>query len=215
MRDDDTLRVEIKFKNARLYRAIWDHSRNYHADPRNRAVYAALGPVYAFCRLHDLSSNPVYRLLNLTLHPLRQAPDRSGLVYRDICVRLAAILEQDVGYLFPIDLYERGLRPQAHEMPHRVFAPLRAAARVALPPPQEATVESAALAQHLAAAISTLTPREQTVVRLCYGLEDGEEWTMAQVGQRLGVTASRVQQIECKALRKLRHTARAIRTFLA
>lgn len=64
-------------------------------------------------------------------------------------------------------------------------------------------------------ALKTLTPREQKIIRLRFGLEDGNEYTLEEVGQNFQVTRERVRQIEAKALRKLRHPSRShrIRNF--
>lgn len=56
---------------------------------------------------------------------------------------------------------------------------------------------------------STLTPREQTVITLRYGLDSGKERTLQEVGKVIGVTRERVRQIECRAERKLRKTVQA------
>lgn len=57
--------------------------------------------------------------------------------------------------------------------------------------------------------LSTLTPREEAVLRLRFGLEDGRSRTLEEVGQRFNVTRERIRQIEAKALRKLRHPNRS------
>ena len=54
-------------------------------------------------------------------------------------------------------------------------------------------------------ALSLLSPKESRILSLRYGIEDGTEWTLEQVGQEYGVTRERIRQIEVKALRKLRH----------
>jgi RNA polymerase primary sigma factor len=57
--------------------------------------------------------------------------------------------------------------------------------------------------------LNTLTPREALVIKLRYGLTDDTEYTLAEIGRRLGISRERVRQIEDEALRKLRHPARA------
>ena len=67
------------------------------------------------------------------------------------------------------------------------------------------------LREQLLAVIDTLTPREQKVVRMRYGLDDGFPKTLEQVGQEFNVTRERIRQIEAKALRKLRNPSRSKR----
>ena len=55
----------------------------------------------------------------------------------------------------------------------------------------------------------TLTPREQRVLHLRFGLEDGRSWTLEEVGLEFSVTRERIRQIEAEALRKMRHTSRS------
>lgn len=72
-------------------------------------------------------------------------------------------------------------------------------------------VENAAqtiLKEQLMLAIDTLTPREQKVIRLRYGLDDAHPRTLEEVGKEFAVTRERIRQIEAKALRKLRHPNR-------
>ncbi|MBE5730520.1 MAG: RNA polymerase sigma factor RpoD [Clostridiales bacterium] len=65
------------------------------------------------------------------------------------------------------------------------------------------------LKEHLLAVLDTLTPREEMVLRLRYGIEDGHPRTLEEVGKEFGVTRERIRQIEAKALRKLRHPSRS------
>ncbi len=63
--------------------------------------------------------------------------------------------------------------------------------------------------------LKTLTPREEKVIKMRFGLEDGSEHTLEEVGHSFAVTRERIRQIEAKALRKLRHPSRSrnLRTF--
>ena len=73
------------------------------------------------------------------------------------------------------------------------------------------TVESALLREDLAEVLCTLSPRERDVLRLRFGMDDGRQRTLEEVGQLFGVTRERIRQIEAKALRKLRHPNRSKR----
>lgn len=72
----------------------------------------------------------------------------------------------------------------------------------------EDIVASDMLKEYIAEALRTLKSREKDVLELRYGLNDGEEKTLEEVGKDFGVTRERVRQIESKALKELRHFAR-------
>jgi RNA polymerase sigma factor (sigma-70 family) len=57
--------------------------------------------------------------------------------------------------------------------------------------------------------LDTLTPRERRVIQLRFGLIDGHQRTLEEVGKRIGVTRERIRQVETQALRKLRHPSRS------
>ena len=65
------------------------------------------------------------------------------------------------------------------------------------------------LKEQLVEVLSTLTDREQKVLRLRFGLDDGRARTLEEVGKEFNVTRERIRQIEAKALRKLRHPSRS------
>jgi RNA polymerase sigma factor, sigma-70 family len=65
------------------------------------------------------------------------------------------------------------------------------------------------LKEQLIEVLSTLTPREEKVLRLRFGIEDGRTRTLEEVGKEFNVTRERIRQIEAKALRKLRHPSRS------
>lgn len=72
------------------------------------------------------------------------------------------------------------------------------------------------LKEKIGEVLGTLTPREEKVLRLRFGLEDGRQRTLEEVGKEFNVTRERIRQIEAKALRKLRHPGRSrkLRDFL-
>ncbi len=76
------------------------------------------------------------------------------------------------------------------------------------PPPADAA-SFILLKEQLANVLGTLTPREEKVLRLRYGLDDGRSRTLEEVGKEFDVTRERIRQIEAKALRKLRHPSRS------
>ncbi|MCL5784004.1 MAG: RNA polymerase sigma factor RpoD [Patescibacteria group bacterium] len=76
-----------------------------------------------------------------------------------------------------------------------------------LKPDEQAT--RALLRNHLDEVLDSLSPREKRVLQLRFGLEDGKQRTLEEVGKEFGVTRERIRQIEAKAIRKLRHPTRA------
>ena len=76
--------------------------------------------------------------------------------------------------------------------------------------PNDYTTKSL-LKDELYAVMKDLTDREERVLRLRYGLDDGRPRTLEEVGKEFGVTRERIRQIEAKAIRKLRHPTRSKR----
>jgi RNA polymerase primary sigma factor len=81
--------------------------------------------------------------------------------------------------------------------------------------PSEAAM-NLSLNEKMASMLKTLSPREERIIRMRFGFEDGNQRTLEEVGQVFAVTRERIRQIEAKALRKLRHPSRShrVRTFL-
>jgi RNA polymerase primary sigma factor len=81
--------------------------------------------------------------------------------------------------------------------------------------PSEAAI-SLSLKESMASMLRKLNPREERIIRMRFGFEDGNPRTLEEVGQVFAVTRERIRQIEAKALRKLRHPSRSsrVRTFL-
>ena len=77
-----------------------------------------------------------------------------------------------------------------------------------VPVPAEAAA-STLLKEQLVEVLGTLTEREQKVLRLRFGMDDGRARTLEEVGKEFNVTRERIRQIEAKALRKLRHPSRS------
>ena len=72
------------------------------------------------------------------------------------------------------------------------------------------------LKEKMASVLRKLSPREERIIRMRFGFEDGNPHTLEEVGRVFAVTRERIRQIEAKALRKLRHPSRSnlVRTFL-
>ena len=85
----------------------------------------------------------------------------------------------------------------------------------ALVSPAEAVI-NVSLKEQTAHVLHTLTPREEKIMKMRFGLEDGSEHTLEEIGLEFAVTRERIRQIEAKALRKLRHPSRSrkLRSFL-
>ena len=76
----------------------------------------------------------------------------------------------------------------------------------------EEIVSNTILHEKIMEVLDSLTPREASVIKLRFGLEDGRVWTLEEVGAKFNITRERIRQIEAKALRKLRHPSR-LRAF--
>jgi hypothetical protein len=178
-----TFRIELRVKNAPLYNAIM----NRHAS------------VAEFCRTHQLEQNQVGALIGLKLSPLNKYNE-----WRTIALRVADSLGVIVDDLFPEHLRLRlektsaALEIDASELNRLLDSrdPLL-------------QIENKELVDATAKALASLSPREAYVLKRRFGFGGAEAATFLDIGNELGVTSTRVQQLEDKALRKLRHPSRA------
>ena len=211
MDDNPTLRVEAKFKNARLYNAIDAYSvPAFHHTKHALAIFNT-GKVHAFCRLYRLSYSRVCQLLTLKIGPVIKLGRGSKTAIRPLCIQLAEILNSDVDWLFPPELYARGLTPVALEGQLNQFVGLHSVNRdvLALPPSQYDTMRKSEIRSEILTAISTqLTPREEKIITMRFGLDGQPEYALEDIGNLFGIGRERVRQIEARALKKLRHPRR-------
>ena len=185
------LRVELKFKNAPLWRAIFTTHES----------------VAALCRQHGLSQGPVGELLTLKRSPYNKKNGK--LTY--VAGRLCEILAFSPGELFPLAIYT-GI------IPSNVATEIQADRITSLSDPSlkllddsmdweaglVANLDKQLLAGQMAKVLHTITPREENVLRQRYFKDE----TFLQIAESMGITRERVRQIETKALRKLRHPSR-------
>lgn len=209
MSDDSssTLRVEVRFRNSRLVDAI----RGYEMPAMGHTVHARAleryGPMARFCRLHGLSYAAVCELATLKSGPLL----KNGTL-RPVAAELASILEHHPTWLFPAELYKLTWpRAVAFDMEPAGLVSLQAAPdeALALPPVQEALVLARETSKSLAGVLETLTPREEKILRLRFGLAGGREHTLKEIAESFTLSKDRIRQIEMKALRKMRHPSRS------
>ena len=184
----DDLRIELRARNNVLYHAIFDTHPS----------------VAAFCRAHDLDQGLVGELLNLTKSPYL----RDGQPGR-LAVQLSAITKILPEDLFPVHLYQLTATRAALEMPAVRLLSLRHAKALQAADDVEAGLRHDEAAHGLAAALGTLRPRDKQALTLLFGLDDGEERTLKEVGEALNVGPARARQITERALRRMRHPSRS------
>jgi len=180
------LRLELRARNNLLWHAIFDSHKS----------------VAEFCRTHALSQVRVGALLNLKRNPYKLKPImRLTLEAQRLC-EITGYSEQ---VLFSLELYNGSIPAKiVAEVSGMRFVALTQAKRLTLPPTQEDALDAEDRRRALEEVLGTLTPREAITIRRRFGLIDGEEQTLEVIGQVLGVGTARVQQIQVKALRKMR-----------
>jgi len=195
---NDLLAV-TRFKNARLADAV----ENY-------------GGAKIVADMCDINVNAVYSFVNLRDNPWK----KRGLA--PTAQALSNLLEISAEELFPPQLYFMGL-PATVE---RTFSsaqiiPMLEARKLkllpeAVEPNYEEPLDRETLHSRVDDVLHTLTPREEMIISMRFGLDGNGEHTLEEVGKVFSVSRDRIRQIEAKGLRKLRHPARMkhLRPFL-
>jgi len=148
-------------------------------------------------------------LLNGKVFPYRGGKRGRAAGWWPLALKIERALGRSAEYLFDRDLYGVPLPQVSVEL---VFDPkaLSAAYQIlSLPPHQEDGICSEEQRAAIVEALATLAPREANVLKMRFGLSGHSEHTLDEVGRFYGVTRTRVRQIECRALHKLRHPCRS------
>jgi DNA-binding CsgD family transcriptional regulator len=175
--------LQVRIKNGPLMRAM--RIRGF----KNMAALAEA------CGLRPTS---IHRYFSLTKAPLTKTGKWSPTV-----LKLAAILRLPPASLFPEQHIDRVLAKNSGEVEVSREELILLMAPDPEPSPEERLLTNQLHAQ-LKTALQGLTPRQERVLRLRFGLDDGNEKTLAEVGGLFGVTGQTIRQIEAKAIRKLR-----------
>lgn len=186
------VRVEIKFRNNYLYRAIYDSYKS----------------ISEFCRLTNLSADTVYCYLRFSLSPIstRSPLDDDGkvvlnsVIFKQSAVKISSVLDLSPLYLWPEHLwYVKGKNYTAE-----IDIPIQL-----IPYNENLTITDSREYDifdydEIPKVLASLTPREEGVIRKSFGLGCPQQ-TKAAIADELGVSRTRVGQIEAKAIRKMRH----------
>lgn len=198
------LRIEARFKNARLFNAVIERFTD------DAIAMRALTPKKTWSRppIFTVAATEIgirrehlYRLVNLSRSPVNKKSRQWTKSARAIAEFFGVPLQE----LFPLHLYEddlpkvivkelesEGLRVSMEEA--------KKIAGVSIDP-----VEAMALSSATNDALSILSPRLQKIIEMRFGLNGEQPQTLAEIGERLGVSANRIRQLEAKAVRQLRH----------
>ena len=182
------IRIDIKVRNNRLVSLL----------------ESKYGNVAKFCKANGLQQERVGKYCNLKESPLKGTNKYNEIGWKDYAVRIADALGVLPDELWPEHMQElklkvnTGFTTVTTDMVGRLLGSDPKANPVL-------TYEKNEAENLVANALRSLTEREQQVISLRFGLEDGEVLPLHAVGKVIGVTQERVRQIEAKALRKLRH----------
>jgi len=147
------------------------------------------------------------------LEALRRSPRRQGdgcWRWRDIALQLARFHCVEPEELFPPAVLAVERPVASRRLNGDDIYPLLSAHQERLLEGPEAALDRAELREQIRRALATLPPRDAEALRLRFGLDDGVERTLEEVGVALDVMRERARQLEARALRKLRHPSRGL-----
>jgi RNA polymerase sigma factor (sigma-70 family) len=216
------LRVEIRFKNAALYNAILERcggivqQKEEVRKSSGKHRGAPYSPLTVFCELSGIDVQAVRELLRLKKKPFYRPWGRGTLRPTKIVREISEWLELPIPELFPPSLYALELPSMVvrEYESENVMSLQEAMAQKLLPSVEMECASMRGIDQDtqrtaIDRALRTLTPREEKVIKMHFGLDDGSEHTLKEVGKSFAVSGGRAGQIEAKALRKLRHPRRS------
>lgn len=185
------LRMEMRLRNNILYQAIF-------------AKWKSVG---AFCKEFDLDYGRVTGYLNLSANPFKK---NGGYTKTALATAKALLILEDD--LFPRQIYRIETTVATVEIDLKELPAGRNFPRLASEDDTYQAMVHAELSRAMSTALKIhLHPRERKVLEMRYGLNGHDEHTCEEVGNKLGVSGTRIQQIEKGALRKLRKSIPAKR----
>ena len=194
------VRVEFKFKNAIIYRRLQEH----FGEVSLRSMADAMRTPYA----------KLISLLNLSDSPFGcRGAEVNGIKYGRDAMTIANFFQcGDPADLFPVSLYQISL-PKKY---YREFESVKllsmqeARKQGLLPPPEsyEDDHDALGLKERVRSVLQTLTAREEKVLRMRFGLDDGVERTLGEVAEEWELSKQGIRMIEMKAFKRLRHPTR-------
>lgn len=179
------VRVIVRFRNDLLERLIEESGKT----------------IKQICDEIQVSMGYLYDIKALRTNPLRNDGE-----YRATAERIAKYFRLTPDILFPDEIYSMTFPPKLEKAipASRIACFVSSNATVRALPPHE-LAEASEMKSVLKKLLGNLTPREQRVLQMRFGLDGDNEHTLDDVAQDLDVSRERIRQIEAKALRKLRH----------
>ena len=203
------LRLELRVKNNLLFQAL----KSYLKTDSDEGVIAKAARAMGGCA-STLSSYVTLRNSPWCLGKGRRKMGFDVLALRRSAVAIMKALGKTAEELFPENLYEKPtLRVYVAEVDSKEFPAILGPPQPRILPSPEneflQNIQNDQMKEQLAGILKTLTPREERVLRMRFGFDDGNERTLEEVGQSFAVSKERIRQVAAKALRKLRHPSRS------